>query len=192
MKVQLKSTDGTENLYPVTAANSVIFPDGNNLEAKFPELVGKSAYQSWLDAGHTGTESDFLEWLKGVGFQSVSSQQDGTIVITLTSGDTVTIDLNHVHPQYISKAAETAQPSGGFKPDVVYKLGTLTGTVTFSLAAAVTGNVNHYFWSFDTGSTAPTVTFPSGITWADSAPTVAASKHYEISILGGIATYLEV
>ena len=98
MKVQLKSTDGTENLYPVTSANSVIFPDGNNLEAKFPELVGKSAYQSWLDAGHTGTESDFLEWLKGVGFQSVSSQQDGTIVITLTSGDTVTIDLNHTHP----------------------------------------------------------------------------------------------
>lgn len=97
MKVQLKSTDGTENLYPVTAANSVIFPDGNNLEAKFPELVGKSAYQSWLDAGHTGTESDFLEWLKGVGFQSVSSQQDGTIVITLTNGDTVTIDLNHTH-----------------------------------------------------------------------------------------------
>lgn len=65
MKVQLKSTDGTENLYPVTAANSVIFPDGNNLEAKFPELVGKSAYQSWLDAGHTGTEEEFVESLKG-------------------------------------------------------------------------------------------------------------------------------
>ena len=65
MKVQLKSTDGTENLYPVTAANSVIFPDGNNLEAKFPELVGKSAYQSWLDAGHTGTEAEFVESLKG-------------------------------------------------------------------------------------------------------------------------------
>ena len=64
-------------------------------------LLGKSAYQSWLDAGHTGTENDFLEWLKGVGFQSVSSQQDGTIVITLTNGDTVTIDLNHVHPQYL-------------------------------------------------------------------------------------------
>lgn len=36
----------------------------------------------------------------GVGFQSVTSAEDGTIVITLTSGDTITIDLNHEHPQY--------------------------------------------------------------------------------------------
>ena len=156
-------------------------------------LLGKSAYQSWLDAGHTGTESDFLEWLKGVGFQSVSSKQDGTIVITLTSGDTVTIDLNHNHPQYISKAVETEQPSGGFLPDVVYKLGTISGTVTFALASPVVGNLNHYFWTFDTDSTAPTITWPSGITWADgTGPTVAASKHYEISILDGIATFAEV
>ena len=57
----------------------------------------------------------------------------------------------------------------------------------------MTGNVNHYFWMFDTGSTAPTVTWPTGITWADgSAPTVAASKHYEISVLNGIAYYSEV
>ena len=26
---------------------------------------GKSAYQSWLDSGHTGTEAEFVEWLKG-------------------------------------------------------------------------------------------------------------------------------
>lgn len=124
---------------------------------------------------------------------SITSQQDGAVVFTLVNGDIITVDLNHVHPQYISKAAETTQPSGGFAPDVVYKLGTLTGTVTFSLAAAVTGNVNHYFWSFDTGSTAPTVTWPSGITWADgTGPTVAASKHYEISILDGIAAFTEV
>lgn len=36
----------------------------------------------------------------GVGFDSVSSEQDGTVVITLTSGDTITIDINHAHPQY--------------------------------------------------------------------------------------------
>lgn len=35
-----------------------------------------------------------------IGFQDVTSAEDGTIVITLTSGDTVTIDLNHEHPQY--------------------------------------------------------------------------------------------
>lgn len=36
----------------------------------------------------------------GVGFQSVTSAEDGTMVITLTNGDTITVDLNHVHPQY--------------------------------------------------------------------------------------------
>lgn len=129
----------------------------------------------------------------GVGFQSVTTAEDGTIVITLTSGDTITIDLNHEHPQYYAKTAESSQPAGGFLPDVVYDLGEISGSVTFALSAAVSGNVNHYFWMFDTGSTAPTVTWPSGITWADgSAPTPAASKHYEVSVLGGIAMYLEV
>lgn len=36
----------------------------------------------------------------GVGFDSVNSNQDGTIDITLTNGDVMTIDLNHNHPQY--------------------------------------------------------------------------------------------
>lgn len=36
----------------------------------------------------------------GVGFDDVTTQQDGTIVITLTNGDTITIDINHQHPQY--------------------------------------------------------------------------------------------
>lgn len=154
---------------------------------------GKSAYQSWLDQGNVGTEEEFLESMQGVGFESVASPTpaDGTATITLTNGDTITLDLNHSHPGYYAKAAETTQPGGGFLPDVVYALGTLTGTVTFALAAAVSGNVNHYFWTFDTGSTAPTVTWPSGITWVDSAPTVAANKHYQISILGGIAAYME-
>ena len=66
--------------------------------------------------------------------------------------------------------------------------------MTFALAAAVSGNLNHYFWMFETGNTAPTITWPStGVAWAaGSAPTVAANKHYEISILGGIAYYSEV
>ena len=129
----------------------------------------------------------------GTGIDDVTTQEDGTLVIHLTTGDTITVDLNHSHPDYYSKILGGAQPVGGFLPDVVYSLGTLSGSVTFSLAAAVTGNVNHYFWMFDTSSTAPTITWPTGITWASgSAPTVAASKHYEISVLNGIAYYSEV
>ena len=92
-----------------------------------------------------------------------------------------------------TRSAVTTAPSGGFLPDQYYNLGTLTGTVTFSLASTVSGNINHYYWVFDTGSTAPTVTFPAGITWTDgTGPTVAANKHYEISILNNIAAFMEV
>jgi hypothetical protein len=144
--------------------------------------------EEWADSGAT---VDGIQGEPGVGFASVSSQQDGTVDITLTNEDVITIDLNHEHPQYYSKLAESTQPSGGFLPDVVYELGTLTGSVTFSLASAVSGQVNHYFWTFTAGSTAPTVTWPSGITWVDSAPTITASKKYQISILDGVAAYME-
>lgn len=38
----------------------------------------------------------------GVGFESITtpSTADGTTLITLTNGDTITLDLNHKHPQY--------------------------------------------------------------------------------------------
>ena len=151
--------------------------------------------EEWSDTGITVTAITGEPGADGVGFASVESPTpaDGTVIITLSNGDTMTLDLNHNHEGYYSKVLGGAQPSGGFLPDVVYSLGTLTGSVTFALASPVTGNVNHYFWMFDTSSTAPTITWPAGITWAaGAAPTIAASKHYEISILGGIAYYSEV
>jgi hypothetical protein len=148
---------------------------------------------NWSDTGATIDGVTGNPGADGIGIGSVYSSEDGTMVILLTNGDTITVDLNHNHPQYGTIVADDTQPSGGFLPDVVYKLGTITGTVTFALATAVTGNVNHYFWTFDTSSTAPTITWPAGLTWAaGAAPTVSASKHYEISVLDGIAYYSEV
>lgn len=182
--------------YGVFADDSDL-PEGDAVGYAFvgtenPYAIWNFDGEEWSDSGSV---ANGITGEPGVGFDDVSTPvvTDGTFIITLTNGDTITVDLNHNHPQYYSKVAEASNPSGGFLPDVVYSLGTLTGTVAFTLAAAVTGNVNHYFWMFDTGSTAPTVTWPTGITWADgSAPTVAASKHYEVSVLNGIAYYSEV
>lgn len=95
---------------------------------------------------------------------------------------------NEVHP-----AIATTQPAGGFLPNVVYDLGTITGTVTFALASATDNTIaNPYFWTFETSSTAPTITWPANLTWAGgSAPTINASKHYEIMVRNGYATSLE-
>jgi hypothetical protein len=53
---------------------------------------------------------------------------------------------------------------------------------------------NHYYWTFETSSTAPTITWPVRITswYGGGAPNIAASKHYEISVLDGVGCYIEV
>lgn len=94
-----------------------------------------------------------------------------------------------VHP-----ATGSSQPAGGFAPNIVYNLGTLSGNTTFALATPADANIaNHYFWTFDTPATAPTITWPAGISWyGGSAPTIQASKHYEVSVLNGVGIAMEV
>lgn len=90
---------------------------------------------------------------------------------------------------------QTSMPQGGFAPNKLYNLGTLTGSVTFTLAAPRSQTVvNHYYWTFDTGATVPSITWPSEIVgWnGGDEPTIAANKHYEISVLGGYSAYMEV
>lgn len=63
---------------------------------------GDTADGKYQDCGEfRGQQGDKGD--NGVGFASASSPAtaDGTWQITLTNGDTITIDLNHVHPQYL-------------------------------------------------------------------------------------------
>ena len=190
------NTLASTRYYGIFASSSLLPADASEkgyayVGASAPLSIYEVDYNSeseqweWTD---TGVTIDSVQGEPGVGFESVSTLEDGTIVIVLTDGNTITLDLNHNHI-----SAASTQPTGGFLPDVVYHLGELSGTITFALASAVTGNINHYFWTFSTGDTAPTVTFPNDITWAaGSAPTISANKKYEISVLNGVAYYSEV
>lgn len=97
---------------------------------------------------------------------------------------------------YCNVPVASAMPSGGFLPNVYYDLGELAGNTTFlfdtSDLDATILNVWHFV--FETPATAPTITWPAEITdWiAGSAPTVAAGKRYEVSVIGGVAAYLEM
>ena len=55
--------------------------------------------EEWADSGAT---VDGIQGEPGVGFASVDSPSpaDGTVIITLSNGDTMTLDLNHNHPAY--------------------------------------------------------------------------------------------
>ena len=152
--------------------------------------------EDWAD---TGATANSIQGEPGVGFESAEtpSTPDGTFIITLTDGNTITVDMNHEHSNYFSKAVGSAIPSGGLVPDTAYKLGTLTGAVSITLASAVTGCLNHYYFTFSTSSTAPTITFPASVTKWDgncvtsNAPVISASKHYEVSILDGVGFIYE-
>lgn len=61
--------------------------------------------------------------------------------------------------------------------------GALT-SLTITLNAPASGTLAHYHFDFNSGSTAPTLTLPSGVT-IPSGFAVEASKHYEIDILNG-------
>ena len=163
--------------------------------AESPYAIWNFDGEEWSDSGSV---ANGITGEPGVGFSSIFTPgpYDGTVIIVLSNNDTITLDLNHSHPGYYPKVAESAQPSGGFLPDVAYKLGELTGsTLTFDLASPVSGNINHYFFVFSTGSTAPsTVNWPSSVTaWGGNCidentgePELSASKRYEVSILDGV------
>lgn len=80
------------------------------------------------------------------------------VVETPTSETTVAMDANKVYDITIGES--------------------LTLTLNAPTDLTVT---NEYQGSFDTGSTAPTVTFPSNVIWADI-PSVEANTHYEFNI----------
>lgn len=99
-----------------------------------------------------------------------------------------------VHPATVS-----SQPAGGMLPNVLYKLGTLTGTVTISFAAASDANIeNEYKFTFTADDPAPSITWSAAIDrWVGScvesgAPVITAGNMYEVSVLDGIAVILEI
>ena len=130
---------------------------------------------------------------------TVPTPNDGTVIFTHRSGDTTTLDLNHVHLQYAAKElVETTQPVGGMAPNTLYNLGTLSGAVTFTFAAPTDLTMrNEYMLTFDSGSTAAVPTWPNSITsWSgnclsNGVPDIKASKHYEVSVVGAYGVISE-
>lgn len=148
--------------------------------------LAASAYQKPL----TGIPASDLA--SGV-IPDVSGKENTSNKVTSLSAQSTDTQYPSAKAAYdaINPSVQSSQPAGGFAPGVVYDLGTLTGSVTFDLAAGVTGKVNAYHWTFDTGSTAPTVNWPSGVIWPDNVtPTVDTGKHYEVLVRNGYGSIL--
>lgn len=92
-------------------------------------------------------------------------------------------------------------PNGTMQPNILYRYGTLSTDTTFTLVAPTDNTMgNVYIWTFDTGSTPPNITWPTGISWVENnntevvsdvvLPVVDSNKHYEVTIIDGYATII--
>ena len=161
-----------------------------------PSSLGTAGQAIVVNSGATG-----LEFATVGGGSATDVQING---ISITSGGVANIQTETAYNDSTNKIATfkdvhpttgSSQPVGGMLPNVLYKLGTLSGSVSISLASPSDNTIcNHYYFTFDTDSTAPTITWDAAITsWnGGSAPTITASKHFEISVLDGVATFMEV
>jgi len=79
-------------------------------------------------------------------------------------------------------------------PNTMYIFAERSAALTLTLGTPVVGVANEYhFFLITDSNTAPTITWPTGISWyGGNAPTIAAGKTYEVSILNNVAVYFEV
>jgi len=132
------------------------------------------------------------EGKQGVGFASASSPAtaDGTWQITLTNGDTVTIDLNHVHPQYETVSPITNAASGALVVNEYRDFGTVSA-LTVTLDGGTMANYDLYKFAFTCASDSTTLTLPSGVKLpVDMEMEMATGRRFECVIdYAGCLTY---
>lgn len=129
----------------------------------------------------------------GIGFSSVStpSPTDGTVIITLSNGDKIIIDLNHNHPGYAVKknVTSTTDSSITLSSDTIYDLGTVSSNKTINLPTTVDVGAEY---EFRLAYTSGNITLPSGVSVANDATlTFTQGKTYQVIISGGILYFSE-
>lgn len=161
-----------------------------------PTIPAAQVQSDWDEADNT--KVDYIKNKPTI--PNVSGKADK--VVGAVSGDVATLDGNGNLTDsglsvfdFFVMVEDASTPPASMAPNNVYQYGTLSGNTTFPPLATPTEPdiANVYCWTFTTPASAPTITWPSGITsWAGgSAPTINASKSYEVSVMDGFATIIE-
>ena len=143
-----------------------------------------------------GDSESYVKYL----FQFIISQKDKTVqnsmsILLIESGGSGTKALTD-NGQYAEFAKPAKVESGGsgtvtkqIKPNTFYKFGECS-SLTITLGAEESGIINEYMFEFASGSTPTTLSVPDTVKWSGgSAPTIEASKTYQVSIVNNLAVY---
>ena len=102
----------------------------------------------------------------------------------VTNYANVEVEIDMWTEQTIATSGSVTQ---ALNPFVMYHFTGALTALTITLATPSQGQIPHYHFDFESGSTALTLTLPNTVTMPDSFE-VEASKHYEVDILNGYGT----
>lgn len=88
------------------------------------------------------------------------------------------VDVDTATKKIIVTDADTSET---LNPNIMYEFGEVPN-IDINLSTPVSGEVNEWQFSFDSGSTATTFSVPAGVVWT-SAVTIEANMHYEVNIV---------
>lgn len=154
-----------KSVYITENGTSVVAPDDGFDGLKSVDINTNVQIEWGKITGYIDKQQDLVEYIE--------QHADHSVIHTLTVPD------------------NTAEQE--LAPNTLYIFSNRTSTLTLTLGTPIVGIANEYHFFIVCGTTAPTINFPSGITWnGENAPKIAADKTYEISILNNIAAYFEV
>lgn len=154
------------------AADVHSIPSGGSSGQVLKKSSGTDYDVAWANESGGGGTSDYTDLTNKPSINSVT-----------LSGNKTAADLG-LSAAVTEVTNTAAAPSLALDPEKIYHFtGTLTA-LTIDLTTPASGQLAHYHFDFDSGSTAPTVTLPNTVTMP-SGFAVEASKHYEIDILNG-------
>lgn len=102
-------------------ASAEDLPEGD--AAGYAFVGSENPYAIWNFDGSewsdSGSVANGITGEPGVGFSSIFTPQpyDGTMIIVLSNNDTITVDLNHLHPQYLKYEMLNSEADMPASPD---------------------------------------------------------------------------
>lgn len=188
----LQSYTETDPVFKASAAAGITSSDISNWNSKTSNTGTITGIK--MNGASKGTSGVVDLGTVITSHQDISGKQDklvsGTNIKTI-NGTSILGSGDISAPNTYSKVSHgTSDTTFTLTPNVFHVWGTVS-TLTLTLGTEINGIANEYLFQFTCGTTATTLSLPSSIKWVGGeAPTIEASKIYQVSILNNCATLL--